>query len=321
MTKPKQILPVNVSTSNKQSIAGYFYLPVHMLQRGMKFLTLHEDLCHSKKYFLLAIIHSAVQNRNKRDAIRKTWGKKISNQLVMDKYGRMKYLFILGKTNNSELQRTVEREDKEHGDIIQADFLDTYFNLTLKHLAVLKWTVDNCRNGATWILKGDDDVVVNTYKLLPYLASTPTKGSLLCYVIKNARVFRDGVWSISRKLYPSKTYPDYCSGPAYVMTVDVAEKLYNASHSLNPIFVDDVYVTGIVRMEAGVRLGRLPKQFQLSHYVLWDSNPIEVIQKLERKAVPIFGCFQGWNGTDKPQAMMDMWQTIVKKEEGISISQ
>lgn len=45
-------------------------------------------------------------------------------------------------------------------------------------------------------------------------------------------------------MYDKKTYPNYLSGTGYVMSWDVAMKLYNAS-LITPLFhLEDVYLTG-----------------------------------------------------------------------------
>lgn len=45
-------------------------------------------------------------------------------------------------------------------------------------------------------------------------------------------------------MYSGNTYPNYLSGTAYVMSIDVAQRLYNVSLT-TPIFhLEDVYLTG-----------------------------------------------------------------------------
>lgn len=65
---------------------------------------------------------------------------------------RIKFLFLLGQSssaNNTELQSKIDDESVLHGDIIQESFIDSYNNLTLKSIMLLKWVVSNCAdNGA-----------------------------------------------------------------------------------------------------------------------------------------------------------------------------
>lgn len=52
--------------------------------------------------------------------------------------------FLIGYTENEELQHEIHEESKIYDDIIQERFLDTYNNLTLKTSMLMKWTVNNC---------------------------------------------------------------------------------------------------------------------------------------------------------------------------------
>jgi hypothetical protein len=60
-------------------------------------------------------------------------------------------------------------------------------------------------------------------------------------------------WYVTVSEYPYTTYPPYCAGFAYVMSADVNRKLYEASGSVPFLWVDDVYVTGFLALQAGVR--------------------------------------------------------------------
>jgi beta-1,3-galactosyltransferase 1 len=42
-------------------------------------------------------------------------------------------------------QESVVDESLKHGDIIQEDFLDSYANLTVKSLMLLKWFTQGCK--------------------------------------------------------------------------------------------------------------------------------------------------------------------------------
>ena len=65
----------------------------------------------------------------------------------------------------------MKREAAVYNDIIEEDFLDSYHNLTLKSVAMLKWVTLTCfRNNVTsslpqYVLKVDDDIFVNIERL------------------------------------------------------------------------------------------------------------------------------------------------------------
>lgn len=73
------------------------------------------------------------------------------------------------------------REVADFGDIIEEDFLDTYHNLTLKSIAMLKWINLTCygSNNSTrssmpqYVLKTDDDVFINIDRLFSVISEKP----------------------------------------------------------------------------------------------------------------------------------------------------
>ena len=67
----------------------------------------------------------------------------------------------MGVTLNTTLQRKIEKEHHIFGDIIQESFIDTYANLTIKSLMLLKWFKNSCDDRYVYLLKTDDDVKIN----------------------------------------------------------------------------------------------------------------------------------------------------------------
>jgi uncharacterized protein YdhG (YjbR/CyaY superfamily) len=62
-------------------------------------------------------------------------------------------------------QETIVTEHAEHGDILQQDFVDSYANLTIKTVFMLKWLTSNECSTAKFIMKLDDDAFVNPERL------------------------------------------------------------------------------------------------------------------------------------------------------------
>lgn len=78
-------------------------------------------------------------------------------------------------------------------------------------------------------------------------------------------------WYTPVYMYSGNIYPNYLSGTGYVMSMDVAARLYNASLS-TPIFhLEDVYLTGICAAAAHIR----PANHQLFSYTSFR-NPCEL---------------------------------------------
>ncbi|NXX47410.1 B3GT4 galactosyltransferase, partial [Tricholaema leucomelas] len=69
-------------------------------------------------------------------------------------------------------QASLLSEWETHGDLLQGDFRDSYSNLTLKTLLLLRWAAAHCPSAA-FLLKADDDVFVNLPSLTSYLSTFP----------------------------------------------------------------------------------------------------------------------------------------------------
>ena len=123
---------------------------------------------------LIIFVHTSSQHINHRANIRETWG----NKGVLKKF-RYTLVFVTGYQEkvNADLLRA---EARKHNDILLVDFVDSYKNLTFKALAWQKWVTLNC-NHIRYILKVDDDVIINMALLNEYLeenliSKQPTEG-------------------------------------------------------------------------------------------------------------------------------------------------
>ena len=57
---------------------------------------------------------------------------------------------------------------------------------------------------------------------------------------------RKGKWGLSKSDFPPNVFPPYESGSAYIQTMDLTEELYETAMYIKPIFIDDVFITGVV---------------------------------------------------------------------------
>ena len=78
-------------------------------------------------------------------------------------------VFIVGRTSSSSTQELLEAEHERFGDIVQADFVDHYNNLTLKSVYTLKYVLMHATE-AKFLFKVDDDSFVGTKSLWAHLA-------------------------------------------------------------------------------------------------------------------------------------------------------
>ncbi|KAG7283571.1 hypothetical protein CRUP_026498 [Coryphaenoides rupestris] len=125
-------------------------------------------------------------------AIRQSWGQagNVANRTVVT-------VFLLGTTTSADnfpnLSGMLSHEAELHRDLLQWDYRDSFFNLTLKETLFLEWFSQHCSH-ANYVLKGDDDVFVNTWQIIRYLELLPevmTKELFVGDVIQNASPHRD----------------------------------------------------------------------------------------------------------------------------------
>ncbi|XP_072144167.1 beta-1,3-galactosyltransferase 1-like [Dermacentor andersoni] len=150
------------------------------------------------------------------------------------------------------LQERVANESARYGDIIQADFRDTYRNLTLKSVFLLKWAFMYCSR-AQFLLKTDDDVFVNVDNLVRFLLALRNgKRRTGPFVVSHMRRNTTAERGLAHKNYlPQSVFandnlPLYGSGTAYVMSCDAVRPLFTEALVTPFLYVEDVFITGLV---------------------------------------------------------------------------
>jgi hypothetical protein len=146
--------------------------------------------CHGNQtdVYLFVYVHSDPVNYQRRTVIRETWA-------TQTLFSHLRLVFMLGKVNDDRRMRAVAYEYELYDDIVQEDFLDSYKNLTYKGVMALKWISIYCSK-TKYILKVDDDIVVNTFTLmnhLKYLDKHVTKReqTIFCLLWQAMDVIRD----------------------------------------------------------------------------------------------------------------------------------
>ncbi|CAI5644167.1 unnamed protein product [Oreochromis niloticus] len=271
--KPPQITPTHhFSWSRCQqnmsvaSIKNFSALPDHIKDflyyrhcRHFPMLLDIPDKCGgaegSSDVFLLLVIKSSPVNYDRREVLRKTWAKERLHNGVW-----IRRLFISGTTGvgfeKKRLNTLLKLEQRENNDILQWDFNDSFFNLTLKQILFLEWMERNCPH-VRFLLNGDDDVFVNTDNMVDYLLQLKDndgrKHLFTGWVIRYVGPIRES-WSkyyVPVQVYESNSYPPYCSGGGYILSGYTALVIYNMSHSITVLPIDDVYL-GMCLAKAGL---------------------------------------------------------------------
>lgn len=189
---------------------------------------------------VLILIHSAANNFRRRQIIRYTWASFTDPGITI--------YFLLGAVNCSQTQDKVLLENQLFGDLIQGNFIDSYRNLTYKHVMGLKWFTYFCQDTPV-LLKTDDDVFVNTPGFLQYVRGNKKdiiEQRVTCHKKYSGPVIRkpETKWYVSPEEYDLENYPDYCYGFAIIYSGQMALALYREARVTPYFWIDDVHVTG-----------------------------------------------------------------------------
>lgn len=292
---PRQILDYNSLPQRFQDFL------LHMRCRTYPMLINQPHVCDEKP-FLLLVVKSLMPHFDRRQAIRETWGRAgvLANRSVAT-------VFLLGNTLSvdhfPDLQGMLDHEAKFHKDLLQWDYRDTFFNLTLKEVLFLEWFSKNCPH-TQYILKGDDDVFVNTLKIIDHLEGLSEKEAKELFigdVISNAGPHRDRKlkYFIPESVFVGQ-YPPYAGGGGYLYSGELALRLYNVSRRVVLYPIDDVY-TGMCLRKLGIAPEKHSGFRTFGIEKKYKDNPC-----IYRSLMLVH--------SQTPQEMLRIWQWIIKPE-------
>ncbi|XP_034830702.1 beta-1,3-galactosyltransferase brn-like isoform X1 [Maniola hyperantus] len=263
-----------VLSGRKPSVAPINLYPYRFLTNSGKCSTI-------EKLDLFIVVKSAMNNFDKRHAIRQTYGQ---DDLIPGRI--VKILFFLGIDQpKSTTQKRVEQEMSNYKDIIQIDFQDSYYNNTIKTMMSFRWLYQHCST-ADFYLFTDDDMYISVNNLLDYVhdSSTTTESanemeykniegydrdSILFagYVFNSIpQRFHSSKWRVSIEEYPWNKWPPYVTAGAFVVSNKCMKVFYVGSLFVKHFRFDDIYL-GIVAKKVGIKPTHCSKfHFYKKHY-------------------------------------------------------
>jgi len=156
----------------------------------------------------------------------------------------------------------------------------------------LKWISSKCPR-SKFVCKSDDDMFVKIHQVFHTLLqpSTPHQKLLLCRVTTNSPVLREGKYQVPINLYNETIWPSFCFGGFWIATTDVIKKFYEESLLIPQLYLDDVFLTGIIRERIGLKQKRVSR-------------------------VSMLFC----HGKGDPEKVLEMWKTRNLKDGSIMIN-
>ncbi|XP_063421931.1 beta-1,3-galactosyltransferase 5-like [Mytilus trossulus] len=258
----------------------------------------NETKCKGKDVLLLVFVHSSANKFLERQQIRSTYGS-ISDY----ENEHIEYIFVLGQTPKPEIQQKINEESEKYMDIVQGNFVDSYRNLTYKLVFSLFWVNNFCSN-ANFVVKVDDDVIINLPLLIQHLRQK-TKDNLLTDVLEccmhiDTKPLRHSntKWDTSLLEYPFPTYPPYCNGNPSIMSIDVIKKMYDTTKEVPFLWLEDVYGGGFLPWISNIEM------HQPTCYGIYVTN-----ENMHVNACKLFYLSYEWNIIFHK----DIWEQISKQ--------
>lgn len=223
---------------------------------------LNSNICQKNpNIFAIFIVTSYFGNVETRSSMRRSF----SNDVLLNNFNVAR-IFLLGLAPSDKYttQKSIEDESHRFGDLVQGNFHEAYRNLTYKHVMGYKWVSENCPH-AKYVIKMDDDIAVDIRGFLNLLQTTvlPERNLLAGYILRNLPAIREPAnkWYVTSHEYPDKLYPPFLSGWLYVTNPQTVKSLLRLSYDQKYLWIDDVFVTGILAKRARIRHYDLSKYF------------------------------------------------------------
>ncbi|XP_012521840.1 beta-1,3-galactosyltransferase 5 [Monomorium pharaonis] len=197
---------------------------------------------------LVVIVMSAPTHLEARTAIRQTWGH----------FGQRRdisILFMLGATRDPRVEAILHKEQNMYNDVIRGRFLDSYANLTLKTISTLEWVDAYCPK-VKYLLKTDDDMFINVPRLLAFVYKhAKDRNVIFGRLARKWKPIRNrkSKYYVSQAQFQQSVFPDFTTGPAYLLSSDTVRRLYDAALDQTYLKLEDVFTTGIVAHRLGIR--------------------------------------------------------------------
>ncbi len=237
--KSPQVKPVHNTTK-------YTYItnPIHTCRNSTV------TTGQSASFFLLFLVKSKFDHFKNRDVIRRTWG---NESLVIGlAKTRLKTVFLLGDvpetlTGRSDIRDKLKAESLQYGDLIQQNFLDSYFNNTLKMKMGYHWALTYCPS-AEFLAFLDDDYFVDTPNLIKAFRTNISRSEyshvVAGFVVRYDSVKRNSTnkWYVSPSEYAYNNYPPFAIAGSAFLHRSAARRLFTGMRFTKPFKLDDVYL-------------------------------------------------------------------------------
>lgn len=198
---------------------------------------------------LLIIINSPPQNREHRLNIRKTYG---FYKILPD----VKIFFFIGDSDNPNIENKLKAEERLFNDIVRSKRKDRHFWLTYKMVSILEFVMKKCLY-ARYVAKVEDNVFINIPAILTFI-DEHRHDERKIYGLPRVQVPVSREVTVKTFLrqeeYPAMFLPEFIDGKFFFMKVNLVPELFYTSLKTQFFKLDDVFLTGFVAPQLGIKL-------------------------------------------------------------------
>lgn len=169
---------------------------------------------------------------------------------------RLRMLFVLASNKDDTVNALLAEESRIYGDVLQLDYLEDYYLLPVKTLALLRWTLLNCIN-VKYVLKVDDDTFINAELLSRFVAIKDNVGKKQIYGEgpKGAEPLRDpkNKWYMPLSSY-SQNFTQWIICAYLIDGAAISDLYVTWLENLPSIAIEDLWLTSMVAGMVNVSL-------------------------------------------------------------------
>lgn len=196
-------------------------------------------------------------NYEARKVIRKTWIKEFRKNLI-------NYKFFMGKDKND--YHIIEKENRFFKDIIQFNFTNHFYNLTILTLLSIEWIYKYVYN-FEYVMKCDEDMIPNLDIIKQIITYFPNsdKAFLVGYKGMKEKVIRNKKLKtyIPYNMYNHTFLPEYVYGGFMFYSHRAIEIIHSDNISIKPIvYKEDVYI-GLIASKYNMKLIDIKRYYSI----------------------------------------------------------
>ena len=194
---------------------------------------------------LLVLITTIPQAAKGRETLRNTWLQHSKNNTA-----NIRHVFLFGGGWSKQEQAILYEESSQFGDILQENYKDAYYNLSLKVISGYKWALKFC-NHAKFTLRTADDNYINLPEIVKWVNTKGPKNShvQIGHKLENIVVHRqrNKKWFVPFIEYPERVYPTYSMGTAFMFSMVAIKDIVKAAPNVPFFAIEDVWFGLLMR--------------------------------------------------------------------------